>query len=476
MSKNKTIMDILEGYQYKNTNKGIFAYVNTANGREEVSISSNTFYSIIADDFRKTTNGTNVSVKTIKECVFNHQGSILRNLKRMETKLRIHREEDGSVIRIDLGNEDYEYIEITSEGWRICSDGGKYFSRNSSQAELPTPIRGGEIERIFDYCRIPEDKHNLFLAYIVSCFIDIIHPCLVVQGSAGSGKSTLSTFLKMLIDPCKNNAPTIFPRNETELKDVYNTNYFVAYDNLQRLNAKQSDYLCSIVTGSQVQRRMLYTNSEMCQFDLRQPILLNGISGIVTREDMLDRSIIIDLLPFGKEERRSERQIMNDFKNDLPLILGGIMDILVDVVATYEPDSLLACPRLIDFYEYGYYICEAIERGRGDEFCNEFQNTMDFQKKKFCENDSLKEVLICFMEEKDKVWKGTVGKLSDELHLFADEWETTDEPSCIPPTPNRLARELHLIDNSLQKDGIYISYSKSANNCSVVEIRLIKED
>lgn len=473
MSKNKTIMDILGRYQYKNTNIGIFAYVDTANGREEVSISSNMFYSIIADDFRKETNGTNVSVKTIRECVFNHQGSILRNLKRMETKLRIHREDDGSVIRVDLGNKDYEYIEITSEGWRICSDGSKYFSRNSSQAELPTPIRGGEIERIFDYCRIPEDKQNLFIAYVVSCFIDIIHPCLVIQGSAGSGKSTLSTFLKMLIDPCRNNAPSIFPRNESELKDVYNTNYFVAYDNLQRLNAKQSDYLCSIVTGSQVQRRKLYTDSEMCQFDLRQPILLNGISGIVTREDMLDRSIIIDLLPFEKSERRSERQMMKEFKEDLPLILGGIMDILVDVVATYEPDSLYACPRLIDFYEYGYYICEAIEKGRGDVFCDEFQNTMDYQKKTFCRNDSFKEVLIGFMENEDNEWKGTVGKLSDDLHSFADEFGVLDE---LPPTPNRLARELHLIADSLQREGVYISYSRNSKNCSVVEIRLIKED
>jgi len=473
MNKSKTVLEILKSYKYKNTSRGIYALVDTANGSEEIPINSRAFYSIIADLYREISKGETVSPKTIKECVFNHEGTILRTQKRIDTKLRINRADDGSVIRIDLANENYEYVEITSEGWRICSDGERFFTRNASQAELPTPIRGGEIERIFDYCRIPEDKHNLFLAYIVSCFIDIIHPCLVIQGSAGSGKSTLSTFLKMLIDPCRNNAPSIFPRNETELKDVYNTNYFVGYDNLQRLNAKQSDYLCSIVTGSQVQRRKLYTDSEMCQFDLRQPILLNGISGIVTREDMLDRSIIIKLLPFEKEERRSERQIMKDFKDDLPLILGGIMDILVDVVATYEPDSLFECPRLIDFYEYGYYICEAIERGRGEDFCNEFQNAMDYQKNTFCKNDSFKEVLIGFMENEDNEWKGTVGKLSDELHSFADEFGVLDE---LPPTPNRLARELHLIADSLQREGLYISYSRNAKNCSVVEIRLIKEE
>ena len=79
----------------------------------------------------------------------------------------------------------------------------------------------------------------------------------------------------------------------------------------------------------------------------RQPILLNGISGIVTREDMLDRSIIIDLLPFENNGRYSERQLMRNFKNDLPFILGGIMDVLAEVIATYEPDSLFSSPRLI---------------------------------------------------------------------------------------------------------------------------------
>lgn len=476
MTKSQKILEILKNYEYKNTSKGIYAFVETANGSEEVLINSRTFYSIIADVYREISKGKTVDLRTIKDCVFNYEGTILRTHRRIDTKIRINQAEDGSIIRINLGNESYKYIEITSEGWHIRSDGNKYFTRNPSQAELPIPIRGGEIERIFDYCRISEDKQNIFLAYIVSCFIDIIHPCLVIQGTAGSGKSTLSTFLKMLIDPCKNNAPCIFPKNESELKDVYNNNYFMAYDNLQRLNTKQSDYLCSIVTGSQVLKRKLYTDSETCQYDLKQPVLLNGISGIVTREDMLDRSIIIELLPFGREERRSERQIMNNFKEDLPLILGGIMDILVEVVATYEPDTLPDCPRLIDFYEYGYYICEAIGKGRGDDFCDEFRSNMDFQKKTFCKNEEFKEILICFLDEHDGCWKGTVGELTTELHCFVEEWEPTNEPNYVPPTPNRLSRELNLIEDSLREDGICVKHYKDKKNYSVVEIYLDEEE
>lgn len=473
MKELNLIMEILEKYQYKNTSKGIYAYIDTANGREEVPVKGDVFYSIIADDYWKAT-GEPVGIGTIKKCVMSQCGSILRTHKRIDTKLRIQQKEDGSVIRVNLANEKYEYIKITRDGWRICSGGDKYFSKIAGQGELPKPIRGGELEKIFDYCRIPEEKQKLFLAYVISCFIDIIHPCLVIQGAAGSGKSSLSTFLKMLIDPCKNNAPCIFPKNETELHYMYHSNYFVAYDNMHKLNAKQSDYLCSIVTGSQVLKRKLYTDSEICQYDLRQPILLNGISGIVTREDMLDRSIIIDLLPLKNIGRNSERQLMRNFKNDLPFILGGIMDVLVEVIATYEPDSLLASPRLIDFYEYGYYICEAIEKGGGDEFCDEFDNTMYNQKKKFCENEGLSEVLRCFLEGNHNHWRGTMGELSEELLAFADEWET-DEPRIVPLAANRLARELHSMDESLKRSGIYIKYSKDKRNYSRVEIWLVEE-
>lgn len=470
------IMDILGNYQYKNTSKGIYAYIDTVNGREEVSVTGNVFYSIIADDYRRATNGDPVGIGTIKKCVFNQCGSILKTQKLIDTNLRIQQEEDGSIIRINLANEKYEYIEITCNGWKICSDGDKYFSKVNGQGEMPKPIRGGELEKIFNYCRIPDEKKKLFLAYVISCFIDIIHPCLVIQGSAGSGKSTLSTMLKMLIDPCKNNAPCIFPKSEGELQYMYNSNYFVAYDNMQKLNAKQSDYLCSIVTGSQILKRKLYTDSEVCQYDLRQPILLNGISGIVTREDMLDRSIIIELLPLESDVRYSERQLMRDFKNDLPYILGGIMDVLVEVIATYEPDSLFSSPRLIDFYEYGYYICEAIEKGSGDVFCDEFNNSMYNQKKKFCKNEELKEVLICFLEENDNYWYGTMGDFSEELLSFTEEWETTEKPSAVPPTANRLARELHVMNESLKERGIYIAYSKDKRNCSTVKIWLVEDE
>lgn len=476
MTKSKIIMKILKAHKYKNTDKGIYVFVDTASGREEIPINSRMFCSIIADIYCEISKGDSISQKTIKDCIFNYEGTILRTHKKEETKLRINNKaENDTVLRIDIGNPEYEYIEVTSKGWQIRQGGEEFFSRKSSQGELPIPVRGGDVLKLFDYCRIPEDKQNLFLAWIISNFIDIIHPCLVIQGSAGSGKSTLSTFVKMLIDPCKNNAPTIFPRSETELKDVYNTNYFVAYDNLQRLKSKQSDYLCSIVTGAQVQKRKLFENFDMCQFDLKQPILLNGISEIVTREDMLDRSIIIELQPFEDGERGSEQKIISDFKKDLPYILGGILDILVGVVTDYEPNTIDNPPRLVDFYEYGCYICGFIDSERGMNFCEEYHRTINYQKRKFCKNEEFKNTLVEFLDEENGYWSGTVGKLTDEIKHFVEAWETSNS-GFAPKSPNRLSRELNLIVDSLKKDGIIVERYRDKKNCSVVELYYEEEE
>lgn len=471
MNKSKSVLQILKEYQYKNTAKGIIAYVDTASGREEVPLKSDMFYSIIADDYQQRNNGEIVCIQTIKDSIFNYAGSIIRNQPKVSTRLRINMEQDGSVIRIDIGDNEYNYIKVTSEGWSIEKDGDMYFTHNTRQAPIPIPERGGNIEKLFKYCRVPAKMQNIFIAYVASCFIDIIHPCLVVQGVAGSSKSTLSKFLKMIIDPCVNNAPCIFPRNEREIKDVYNENYFVAFDNLQKITNRQSNCLCSIVTGTQDIRRKLFTNLETCASDLRQPIVLNGIKGIVANEDMLERSIVIELEPIQSAEKKSERKLMYDFQADLPTILGGIMDILVKTLAVYKADSIPNPPRLIDFYEYGYYICEAWCKGRGAEFAIDYNELMETQLKSFSKRTELIEFTKMYLENEDNEFKGTMTELWNELREFEDE----EDFGIIPASANRLSREIRKHKDDYENAGIYIEFSRTMDNRCYIRMSLEDE-
>ncbi len=106
-----------------------------------------------------------------------------------------------------------------------------------------------------------------------------------------------------------------------DLALMFRDNYLVAFDNLQTLNAKLSDKLCTIVTGITESRRKLYTDDEMVHFDLCQPIVLNGIHDIVKREDMLSRCIIMNLeKPVGKDAGASEKvALTEEFMSDRPV-------------------------------------------------------------------------------------------------------------------------------------------------------------
>ena len=65
----------------------------------------------------------------------------------------------------------------------------------------------------------------------------------------------------------------------------------LAFDNLSHLADWQSDALCRISTGGGLATRELYTDQDETILDVQRPIILNGIEEIVTRNDLLDRSI-----------------------------------------------------------------------------------------------------------------------------------------------------------------------------------------
>lgn len=457
------IMELLKEFEYKNTNDTIFALIETVNGKEELSMESVAFRNIIANHyFQKTFKTVNPSL--LKSCISCYYGYLYETLLKTTTRFRIFMEDDNSAIYIDKGDKDYHYYKITVDGWSEETGGDKYFKRSPSTAELPSPSRKGNVKRLFKYCRIPDKMKNVFIAFVVSCFIDIQHPCLVIQGEAGSSKTTQSKILKMLIDPCTFNEPHIFPKNAEELKDIYTQMYLASYDNLDRLTRKQSDFLCSAITGVQLIRRKLFTNSESCSYFLRQPIILNGISGIVSKEDLMSRSIVLTLPKLLKSERKSERLLMKEYKEDLPVILGGIFDILSEMLGTYKEETFDDTPRMADFYEFGYYICEAY--GKGDDFCKEYLSLVDNQEKHVsAENANLFGLIDALMEENENYWYDTVGHTWEELKEYSYEYDIS-----MPNAPNKLSKELSDCKKYLEENGIKFEFSRDSENCRCIEI------
>jgi hypothetical protein len=116
--------------------------------------------------------------------------------------------EDNGVIYLDLANEHWEVVKITSEGWQIVSLPPVMFRRVRGMKSLPRPTRGGSITALRPFVNVgtDEDAWKLVVSWLVAALRPTgPYPILPLQGIQGSAKSTLAEVLRRLIDP--NTAP-----------------------------------------------------------------------------------------------------------------------------------------------------------------------------------------------------------------------------------------------------------------------------
>jgi hypothetical protein len=100
-----------------------------------------------------------------------------------------------------------------------------------------------------------------------------------------------------------------------------NNSWVVTYDNISKITPKVSDNLCQLATGGGMSKRELYSDADETIIHVCRPIILNGIEDVVTRQDLLDRSIYLMMPRIPDEMRRPEAVLMKQFKKMHPKIL-----------------------------------------------------------------------------------------------------------------------------------------------------------
>ena len=477
----KLLFDIIENdFCYKKTDLGILVTVSTADGKEDVSINSDKFISIITSRYRKQC-GMVISAAPIKNCIRSFQGDIVIQQEKVKNPNRyIHRNHE---IWIDSANRADACFIIKNYGLSPFSMGlkaYKHFYKHSKKSVIPLPDTDhADINRIFKYCRVPESERAVFIAYLLTLLIsDIEHPCLVINGEQGSGKTTMCIFIKALIDPVGDNRPNLCPRKESEWVLLFQENYLRAIDNLATISSSTSDTLCGYVTGIKERRRKLYTDNETIDYDICQPIILNGIHDVIKNEDMLSRSIVLTLEKSenGVNATDEKASLMEEFKKDCPAIWGGIVNLLSEALGNYKPyiaDRYGRDIRMPAFYDYGYCICEAWEKGQGESFCKRYGALLDSQLKQFEKNPDLVEVVVFFLEKNDYEWEGTMKGFSMKLNEIV---ELADADVKIPSIPNLLSREINKLRFEFKKAGVTIEMSKTPNNSRYIRLSLEKTE
>lgn len=303
-------------------------------------------------------------------------------------------ERDGSFYH-DLKNG--RAVELSPGVWRITEAAPVYWHTFNHQQPQPDPQKGGSLWRFFDFCNVPEEARLLVAVVIVSCFIPrISHPALHITGCQGSGKSFFSKLLKHLIDPSTAVLLTL-PRKDEDFDLLLFRHHFVPLDNLSDLSPALSDRLCNVISGAILEKRLLFTDTDTALLPCNPVIAFNGITPLIKRADLLDRSITITLDRITPGERREERELWQAFEEAAPSILGGVFDTLARAMEIFPDVRLKSLPRLADFARWGFVIAEALG-GRGNEFLKGYADNSAMQTADLHEQNTFLQAIVTRME------------------------------------------------------------------------------
>lgn len=365
----------------------------------------------------------------------------------------------GDCLYLDLADETWRAVKITPSGWHLVECPPVMFRRPKTLGKLPAPVTGGKLDDLFGLFNLAlPGQARLMLAYLLGAFqLGGPHPLLNVSGEQGSAKSTATRLLKSLIDPA---TPLLrsLPRGEQELLLAAQSNHILAIDNVSRLQPWMSDALCRLSTGGGIGVRKLYSDDEEVVLDAVRPVIVNGITEFVTRPDLLDRAILLELAPIPDAMRRTEKEVWASFDELHPGLLGLLLDLVSAILANLGQTQISERPRMADFILW----VSAAEPALGWEpgtLLQDYNENHSRGSEVVLEASSVAQALLRFLTgllEQDQIsWRGSLSTLLAELQPLVNP-----EDDEFPTTAHHLSGELRRLSPTLRQQGVILRFDE----------------
>jgi hypothetical protein len=381
---------------------------------------------------------------------------------------------DGAIY-IDLADPAWRAIEVTPTNWAVVDRPPVRFRRPRSMLELPVPERGGAIADLRGFVNTSDDESwMLLVAWLLFTMSPAgPYPIAVLHGEQGSAKTTAARLVRSLIDP--NASPVrAAPKDVDDLMVACANGHVVALDNLSSITPWLSDALCRVATRSGLSKRMLYTDGEEHILDACRPQMLNGISDLATRGDLLDRALLIELAPIMPADRRTLHDVLEEFELVRPRILGAMLDVLVAVLR--ERPKLAATvgtlPRMADFALFMAAAEEALGWAR-DSFIRAYDENRRRAHGLALEASILAQPLRALLERHGE-WTGTAEELRVALLDLAPDG--TGRSRYWPSNAWAMSNALSRLSPDLRAVGIAVERTRRGGGNRERQIALRKTD
>ena len=350
-------------------------------------------------------------------------------------------------------------VRINDKGWELDPAPPVHFRAVKNLQPLPTPTPGGKLGDVAEWVNLKTERdRRLFLTYItLVALAHIPRPILEATGVHGAGKSTLSRFLKRMLDPTSNEAVTIDRRDFLQ-KAAHC--YILMLDNQNSLPEWFQDTLCRLVTGESDSKRVLYSDDDDLVWSMQRAVLLNGINPPTDRGDVQDRTLPIELERLDKRKRLPEDDFWMQFSLKHPELLGAVFDALAGALQARHTVQLDERPRLADWGLYAAALYES--QGWGvNTFVEDWKGVEKVQQQGTLDGSIVAQAVILYMKDKDRV-ELSAAKLHAALEARAENDLDLKDDKTWPKTGRTLWKKIREVTPLLEAHGIR-AYRKNDN-------------
>ena len=376
---------------------------------------------------------------------------------------------DQGRVCIDLADDEGRVVLVEPEGWRVVpgSDVSTRFNRSSGTGPLPVPERNPSGPDLRDVLNLAcDDQYILFCGSLVAA----LWPkgprfVTVLQGRQGTAKTTMGRVFVSLTDP-HNNPVRSFPGSEQDLALSCMDRRVLLFDNLSGLRQSQSDQLCRVSSGAAHATRKLYTTDEISVTPSEASLVLTGIGSVLERPDAIDRAIILNLSRIPSGSISAEEELQARFETARPHLFALLVEGLW--LALKNRNTIEAeLPRMADASRVAAASMPAFGFDPADFFAAYRRNEGEAYRSAV-EASPIGEALMDLVRDKGE-WEGTHTALLGELDCYLTNGRRG--PGW-PRAANALSREITRLLPAIERQGVSVEYSRSADSSSRKLIRL----
>ena len=373
----------------------------------------------------------------------------------------------GKGVEIDAGDEQHTRIRITPGAVDIIVAGSAtLFVRSPVMKSIVLPAEHGDFELLRKY--LPNLDFFDFLLLLGWLTYTIAHPkvestkyvILVLDGGQGSGKSFLCTVIGSLIDPSAVGTQLLHS-NSKDLAIAGRNAHILMFDNIRSFTPAMSDILCVASTGGAISSRTLYTNDGQSVMRLHVALVLNGIHPFISQSDLAQRCLPITLEPLSPSARVSEKQLIADFQNDLPVIQRGLYNLIASIMQHLPDAEVLHPERMLDFSHWLAALELALDHPKDKlgAIQQHYSEALKQGQLSSLQDNLLGATLIDFVESLgSNGWSGSPTDLHKELtdHVLPPTAKSRDWPQ----NPIALSKRLHPLQPALLSQNINLSFTR----------------